>query len=504
MVFRGVRALSTSARALRASRVSALDFQLGTKDAVHRARLGALEQLLPTIKGRWGAVAFAVSQALGFGWLTESEADVMRFESAQAMYYPTWVRALLTQVVDGVWKVRCRGDTGHAMATCTYSAAHAVVSTNSAFPGNAWKPMDTLPLHAPPALTPELEQAPVPVVKDAEAPMPYAPFDRARHLHPAVDIDGSISVLPFNISPRALPDMLRHADLRTLMVDMLAEGPPLHIRRRFKVLPGVEIQVANVNEQPDADAQAIVRLERDSLEVDVLASYPVLLPIHLVRFRYDAHGETDRLATVAVGAWDERLLAYALYCDEQPNWVAKGAPSWLNIDMLDFDPHVPVAQSVLDPNAGQEAEHSEARIVDLMTQQSQMQSIFEGRAEELIDAADWAPCRAWDAARATPDAPEAHAGLGAIEWDARGVRPLYEGVLENRQYIALTGEALFSERLLASVEHDEREGRDISNVHTVHEGRLVAGQEAVAALRARLAEVHAQRAASRPAWMDQN
>ncbi|WFD48597.1 hypothetical protein GLX27_003267 [Malassezia furfur] len=91
-MFVPLRALSTSARAARTSRVSALDFQLGTKDAVHRARLGALEQLLPTIKGRWGGIAFAVSQALGLGWMTESEEDVMRFESAQALYYPIWVR----------------------------------------------------------------------------------------------------------------------------------------------------------------------------------------------------------------------------------------------------------------------------------------------------------------------------------------------------------------------------------------------------------------------------
>lgn len=86
------RAFSTSCRALRASRVSALEFQISSSDATYRARLAALEQLLPAIKGRWGGVGFALSQAFGFGWLTEKEDEVMQFESAQALYYPVWVR----------------------------------------------------------------------------------------------------------------------------------------------------------------------------------------------------------------------------------------------------------------------------------------------------------------------------------------------------------------------------------------------------------------------------
>ena len=67
------RCFSTST-CLHKSKVSALEFQLSTKDAVYRARLAALEQLLPSIKGRWGGVSFAVMQALGLGWLTDSEA----------------------------------------------------------------------------------------------------------------------------------------------------------------------------------------------------------------------------------------------------------------------------------------------------------------------------------------------------------------------------------------------------------------------------------------------
>ena len=84
------RCFSTST-CLHKSKVSALEFQLSTKDAVYRARLAALEQLLPSIKGRWGGVSFAVMQALGLGWLTDSEESLMRFVRARATYVPRWV-----------------------------------------------------------------------------------------------------------------------------------------------------------------------------------------------------------------------------------------------------------------------------------------------------------------------------------------------------------------------------------------------------------------------------
>ena len=100
----------------------------------------------------------------------------------------------------------------------------AVVSTNSAFPGNAYKPLDTLPLRPPPLRTPAMEQVPMPLIKGADAPMPYAAFESARHLHPDVDVDGKISVLPFNVSPRSLPAMLQHADQVAVVREFLL-GP---------------------------------------------------------------------------------------------------------------------------------------------------------------------------------------------------------------------------------------------------------------------------------------
>ncbi|PKI84037.1 hypothetical protein MVES1_002071 [Malassezia vespertilionis] len=486
-----LRAFSTSAHATRENRVSALNFMLSSESAVYRARLAALEQLLPAIKGRWGGIGFAITQALGLGAMLESEESVMRFESAQPLYYPVWI-------AEGIWKVKCRGDAGAAEAT--------FVSTNSVFPGNTFKPMDTLPLRPPPLRMPEMEgRWPSNMVTtSADEPMRYESFSAARHLHPSVKLEDPITVLPFNVSPFALSDAFRNADLRTLVVDLLSEGPALHINKRISLLPGVEIQVANVSEPNEPNATAMVRIEHDSLDVKLMACYPILLPLHLVRFRYDAHGERNKLATVALGAWDANLLAYAMLSDENKAWVTKDNVSWLNIDILDFDPAVPVPKPSLDQHTEDAAMQPDARIIDLMAQQSQVQNVFEQRATDLLEHADWSACTAWEHKQGgAPSSVEAEAGLGAlINWDASGILPLHECKLDTRQYIILYGQALFNARLLEGIEKDRAAGRDISTVQCLHNGNVVTGEEAIAALHERQLEIESARDANCPSWLD--
>ena len=62
--------------------------------------------------------------------------------------------------------------------------------------------------------------------------------------------------------------------------------------------------MANLDTSRSDDTKAMLRMELDKLSFDMFACYPVMLPIHLIEFQYDAHGEKDRQATVALGAWD--------------------------------------------------------------------------------------------------------------------------------------------------------------------------------------------------------
>jgi len=478
----------------RDSRVAALDFRISRQDAIYRARLAALEQLLPLIKGRWGAAWFAVMHSLGLGALADSEDSVMHFESARAVYLPVWA-------VDAIWKVRCSGDAGSAKAT--------FVTTSSTFPGNGWKPMDTVPLYPPPPANAEGSEETSNVISGItgqDDPAEYAPFSAERHLHPdeSLGLDDGITVLPFTISPRSLPAALQEASLRDLLVNMASDGPELQINKRFRVLPGIEIQVANMETRDDVGTNATVRIDRGSVELEMLACYPVLLPIHLVQFRYVPPGSDPQRATVALGAWGANLLAYAMRTPAGTGWLTKhGFESALDLDIVDFAPHVPTSGS----GGSQGGSKTDTRVVDLLAQQSHYQAVFEHRAQELLENADWTFSEAWERTAAEQSgvkSPEQQAGLGNLDWDAKELRFYSEEELEaNRTYAALYGEELFAARLLESVEKSLRTGADPAQLSTMHQGRLITGDDAVNVLRERLQRLSERRAAERPAWLEQ-
>jgi len=157
--------------------------------------------------------------------------------------------------------------------------------------------------------------------------------------------------------------------------------------------------------------------------------------------------------------------------------MIKGESSWLDIDMVDFHPRIPIAPSTLDPQAKSSTETTDARIVDLMAQQSQMQAVFEHRAEELIENADWSPCEQWERDHVpTEVTEESRAGLGScINWDNLHIRPYFQGVEENRRYIALSTEALFSSRHIEGIDKDLAEGRDVTQVQAIYKNELLSG-----------------------------
>ena len=480
------RCFSTST-CLHKNKVSALEFQLSTKDAVYRARLAALEQLLPSIKGRWGGVSFAVMQALGLGWLTDSEESLMRFVRARATYVPRWV-------IDAICHVPCRGEQGTAKAS--------FITTNSTLPGNGWRPLDTLPLSPPPPRTSSSPPPSQAIITPHDEPMTYTAFSPERHLHPDVDIPDGVSVIPFNLSPMSLLALGPSADLSTSMINMISKDPIWYTDKRFTILPGVEVQLATVNtNEPETD-RAMLRMNFDKIDVDMLACYPVLLPIHLIEFQYDAHGQQDLRATVALGAWDPYLITYALRTEDPDVWRSKLTPSFLDLDMVDFDPRVPVAPSVLDPLAKDEAEAADIRIIDFLTKQSHLKGAFEQHAKMCLEKADWSACEAWERQHADADSHEARSGVGRhIEWSSTHIRPYYEDMEVNRRYAALSSEEALWTHLYKGVENDRSRGVDVSRVEMLQDGESVTGEEAIELIRKRLAEAQVKRLASKPDWL---
>lgn len=174
---------------------------------------------------------------------------------------------------------------------------------------------------------------------------------------------------------------------------------------------------------------------------------------------------------------DAGLLAYAVMSDEAPEWKYKGESAWLDIDMIDFAPRVPVAPSLLDPSAGEEVEHAGAHLVHFMAQQTQLQNAFEARAQSWVDQGSWSFVEAWQRDHVpSSDAPEAEAGLGQhIAWDDSAIRRVDEDMVPMRRYLALCAESIFSSRLLDDIERDRAQGKDVSQVQTLKDGDLMAG-----------------------------
>ena len=332
--------------------------------------------------------------------------------------------------------------------------------------------------------------------------MTYTAFSPERHLHPDVDIPDGISVIPFNLSPMSLLALGPSADLSTSMINMISKDPIWHTDKRFTILPGVEVQLATVNtNEPETD-RAMLRMNLDKIDVDMLACYPVLLPIHLIEFQYDAHGQQDLRATVALGAWDPYLITYALRTEDPDVWRSKLTPLFLDLDMVDFDPRVPVAPSVLDPLAKDEADAADIRIIDFLTKQSHLKGAFEQHAKMCLEKADWSACEAWERQHADADSHEARSGVGRhIAWSSTHIRPYYEDMEVNRRYAALSSEAALWTHLYKGVENDRSRGVDVSRVEMLQDGESVTGEEAIELIRKRLAEAQVKRLASKPDWL---
>lgn len=433
---RSVRGLATSCGRA-AARVSALDFRMSTEAAVRRARLVAIEELLPSIVGRWQSLALLLAQTATSGLFDRLEARLMRFERAQAVYVPMWS-------IDAVWTLACSGQ----------RAARASFATHgSAMPGNAWSALRTLPLRPPPHRPGAESDA---LVTGAADPAEYAPYDPARHLHPEADV-GAISVVPFDLSPLGVPELIRRASPADLAVRLEAEANT----KRFSILPGVQVEVRT--ESMSDSGTHTLRFAGDSLDIDMFACFPVLVPVHLVSFRYDAHGERDLRATVAIGAWDERLLAFSLKRTPDAPWRRRGHAPWLLLRMLDLDP-LPLP-------------HAELADIDRVARE------VSRSVQRLADRADWAACA---------HAPDA--------WDSPHVRSLAADGPAADAYASASVGALYTQLMTRMMESEAREnGHDALRIEL--DGRILSGADAFAHVHVMRAEAQQQRAAARPAWL---
>ncbi|KAK0568349.1 hypothetical protein OC861_002061 [Tilletia horrida] len=211
-----------------------------------------------------------------------------------------------------------------------------------------------------------------------------------------VGIDGPITALPFQLSPLALPDFLKkqaaaaassaadHTTLSTrqpptsveMAVIITPSGHELRTiaeidqidgiklqRRKFGAAdegwfsfvtgfirslmnqgrpgsaPSEENKAQNLYKKQKKEAAKVeerrerrIRIQPESLEVDMLAAYPVMLPMHIIKFSYQPNPQPPapsapprKTLTVAVAGWDSTAQSVVRTLPDVCTWSRWGA-----------------------------------------------------------------------------------------------------------------------------------------------------------------------------------
>lgn len=298
---------------------------------------------MPRVMSRWSVIKHQLLSLIGIKSMSDPDGEIVKLERMTALYLPTWI-------VDASFEIKCRGNDGRAEAN--------IVTTSSRFPGHSWKPMDSMPM-VPPAPydmvpTQDLQKDP-----NYSADTPKAKWDNLSmvdyesyesHLRRKgesdVKIKGGIpDPLPFTISPLCLPDMLRQQlELKdaTFTPDLAAgfelPGGNFH---------GLGLTMALVNEEGDPIKAPPVRFEPDTFKLDMIACYPILMPLHMAEYSYvdEAEGAKHNI-TMVLGAWDTNGLQFCMKeKDEDWKWsFMKTEP--LQVDLMDMFPRSPIKTSL--------------------------------------------------------------------------------------------------------------------------------------------------------------
>ncbi|CDW96587.1 hypothetical protein [Sporisorium scitamineum] len=325
------------------AKVEVIPFRISTKAAKEYLTTLATTEVMPRVMSRWSIIKHQLLSFIGIKGMSNPDGEIVKLERMTALYLPTWI-------VDASFEIKCRGNDGRADAN--------FVTTSSRFPGHSWKPMDSIPMFPPPPYdmvpTQDLQKDP-----NYAADIPKAAWDNLamvdyesyeshlkRKRESNVKIKGGIpDPLPFTISPLCLPDMLRQQlELKDVtFTPDLAAGIELPGRN----FHGLGLTMALVNEDGEQIKAPPVWFEPDTLKLDLMAAYPILMPLHMAEFSYvDEEEGNKHHITMVLGAWDTNGLQFCMKeKDEDWQWsFMKTDP--LKVDLMDMFPRTPIKTSL--------------------------------------------------------------------------------------------------------------------------------------------------------------
>ncbi|KDN46103.1 hypothetical protein K437DRAFT_268188 [Tilletiaria anomala UBC 951] len=263
------------------------------------------------------------------------EEEIVKLEKITSFFAPIWI-------IDAIVKVKAKGSKGTAETTFVFE--------HSRMPAHAWKDIDLMPLtainedflFATAARAGESEET-------ARNHSHYELFDPDIHLKPKgiALASGAALELPFAVSPLHLPSLLKNASLQALTISVatptlnqpVMKVPlPLTQGKKYAMVATFPKDLGEIEQ--DADGEKI-RFDAASLEVEMMAAYPIQLPIHMAEWSYkDQDGEKQSFL-IAMNAHDITGLQICR-SDKTRKWLVstvKAGPAQLK--GVDFFPEPP-------------------------------------------------------------------------------------------------------------------------------------------------------------------
>ena len=320
-------------------KVEALEFRVSAKEAEDELTHIANTHILRRSHA-WGRyVKYHFLRSLGFYEKAGEGEDFVKLRRMSSLYLPIWI-------VDASFSIMCRGNDGRAEANC--------ILTSSRMPGHSWKPMDSMPMYPPPPYDLNADKTDVTVQSilarnswDCLTTVDYQPFDPVKHLEyePGLVKEDVPEVIPFSISPLHLPGLIRKSlhhslaksqpDLSDGYTYMAGYRPGQNFNLTYKLPNGEVAQFPPLSFEPD------------SLKMDLMAAYPILMPIHVAEFSYADDKQAEQTITFVHGAWHSFApqICYKDSLSDVWHW-SMGRQSPLEVQRLDVFPRVPVTTDI--------------------------------------------------------------------------------------------------------------------------------------------------------------
>jgi len=284
-------------------------------------------------------------------------------------------------------------------------------------------------------------------------PLKYELWSRKDHLNPqcpkgekVLREDLKIDLLEFTSSPVRLEQIIRGIKGDELEVSVSAGNA-----------------VRNEKSNEPSSSTTTFKFDPTTLKVDLLACYPVLMPIHLVQFEYnEPGGDGTEILTFGLGGWSEEVEQIVVKVGEDGEWIRAIFPMMKGESPLDLSPPFFFPKSpVIDRSLQERGEQKgtldlKTGIRNHMFSEGIIGSLVQRKIETSIKNLFQNSTTFWNLVEksSTPKIGIKHPNNeeGKIDWKDIRIQRLDKDPFRNRQYLTSVNNCWNEKRQLTGIE----------------------------------------------------